>query len=396
MTKKLWTKSYLLAILVMFGLYMFTHILMSVMSVYAKNLTGLDSYAGLMTSVFTLGALSVRFLAGSLIQRSGCKKVILAGIVLIIVSTALFFPCHNTVLALVARGLQGIGFGLSATATGTYIATLCHPSRMLEGISYVSVSQSLAAVLGPSVGFGIIGASYDRFNGLFVAAMAIASATLILMTFEKESRSPGRSQTEQESSQKIQWKLIVLPVMILFMNSLTQSALVSYLALFAISMDFSGVGMFFTVNAVGMIASRFVMNRLVRRFGNFTVVLINSLIFAASVLLLTQVRNISQMLLIAFPAGFSMGAVAPIVNTYLIQSMPDHKKGLANAIYFSTLDGGYCLGSVGWGLVASTLGYACIFFIASIIQFAAVFVSLIQIRKVRLDPFGCSVPENQT
>ncbi len=372
-----------MAVVAMFGIYMVSSILLSVMAVYAKNLTGIDAYAGMMTSVFTFGALAVRFLTGGLVDRLGSKKIILTGIGLMIIGSSMFLNCQGITQALFARGVQGIGFGLSATATSTYIATICHSSRLLEGISYTAVAQSLSAVIGPSIGFWLIGTEYDQFQVLFLAAVGIALVTLFIMIFEKNNHvlQDGHAAND-EKSQKIMWSLLLVPVLILFMNSLTQSAIVSFLALFAISMNFVGVGSFFSINAVGMISSRFIMNRLVRRYGEFQMILVNTIIFTLSVFLLTQVNSIFQMLLLAFPAGFAMGSVAPIVNTNMILTMPDHKKGLANAVYFSTLDIGYGLGSIAWGVIAMSMGYVQVFYFAALLQGVAAVLTFLQIKAV--------------
>ena len=379
MEAKLWTKNYIMALVVMFFIYLTSAILLSLMAIHAKNLTGLDTYAGLMVSTFTLGALSVRFLAGGLIDKFNSKKVILTGVVVLIFSTAWMLFTNEINQILVARTLQGLGFGLSATATSTLVATICHPNKLLEGISYLSVSQSLTMVIGPSIGFWIIGADYDRFNSLFMVATGLAATTFIIMLFEKGGHKEAHKTQTQVGETKIRWSLIALPLMVLFLNALSQSAITSFLALYAISLGLAGIGSFFSINAAGMITSRFIMNKLVRRFGQFPVTLMNTIIFTASIFMLTQATGIVQMLIIAFPAGFSMGSIAPIINTYVLQTLPSNKRGLANALYFSGLDIGFGLGSVIWGLVASGMGYVQVFYFSAVLQAVAILAIIIQI-----------------
>lgn len=57
--------------------------------------------------------------------------------------------------------------------------------------------------------------------------------------------------------------------------------------------------MFFSVNAIGMISSRFIMNRLVIHFGEFKMLLLNSLLFFISVYLIGQVTRMYQLLFLA-------------------------------------------------------------------------------------------------
>ncbi len=395
MKARLWTRSYTIAVVVIFGIYMVSGILLSVMAIHAKNITGLDTYAGSMISTFTLGALAVRFLAGRLIERFSSKKVILTGLVILIMGSIWLLLSAEITQILIARVLQGVGFGLSATAASTFVAIICHPTRLLEGISYMAVGQSLTAVLGPSIGFWIIGAEYDRFHTLFLAAIIVAIITLFIMFFETNEHNGSIHLNIQDTSDKIRWSLLCLPILILFMNSLSQSAITSFLALFAISLNFAGAGSFFSINAIGMISSRFVMNRLVKRFGEFPMILINTIIFSCCVFLLTQVTSLYQMLIIAFPAGFAMGSVAPIINTYLIQNVPGNKKGTANALYFSALDIGYGIGSVIWGFVAMTMGYVQVFYLSAVLQVAAILLTVFHMRMSARSNSGIVLETNK-
>lgn len=383
MREKLWTGKYILALLTMFGIYIVSNILLSAVTLFAKDLTGNDTYAGLMTSIFTLGALAVRFLVGGLAVRGRVdnQRVVLLGLGIMILGSALLINCGNILLASVARGLQGVGFGLSATATSTLIATICRPSRLLDGISYMAVAQSLTAVIGPSLGYIIIGPAYNRFNLLFICVIGIMVGLMWMLFLKRNNtgKSEATAVREREDNPKVSWMILGIPLFVLLLNAMTQSAIVSFLALYARSLNFAGVGSFFSVNALGMIASRFIMNRLVRRYGEFQMILMSTIVFAISVFFLTRVTSILQMLALAFPAGFAMGSVSPIVNTNLIQSVSKHRISLANALFLSTLDIGYCLGSVVWGLTAARNGYAHVFFIAALLQIiaaAGLFISL--------------------
>lgn len=108
-----------------------------------------------------------------------------------------------------------------------------------------------------------------------------------------------------------------------------------------------------------------------------------SAVFGATVFLFTQVTSFTQLLLLAFPAGFAMGSVAPFINTFLLEGMPGNKKGLASGLYFSTIDIGYGLGPVMWGVVAMSFGYSRMYLIAATLQIAAVLLTLSQIKLLR-------------
>lgn len=382
MEEKLWTKKYILAVSILFGICLCSNIVLSVLTIFAKNLTGLDTYAGLMTSVFTIAALSVRFIAGVLLDKFNCKRVILSGISLMIIASFLFIHCDHITSALIYRAIQGIGFGIASTGASTYVTKICHPKRLLEGVSYAAIANSLTGVIGPSLAYALVGKHYNQFQLLFIVAAIIAIGTFLLMLLGKDAHQQTiTSIATEEKNEKMKWYVLCLPVLILFLNSLTQSAITSFVSLYAISLGFVGAGSFFSVNAIGMIASRFVMNPLVKKFGQFRMISINSAVFFISIFLLSKVTAMWQMLVIALPAGFSIGAISPIINTFMIQNMPVNKSGIANALYYSSMDIGYAIGSIIWGIVATMTGYANVFFIGALIQIVCVVFSEIQ-RKV--------------
>lgn len=312
MKEKLWTKKYLLSVIILFAICLCSNIVLSVLTIFAKNLTGLDTYAGLMTSIFTLAALCVRFIAGILLDKFGCKKVILGGITLMMAAAFFFIDCKQIELAIIYRIMQGIGFGIASTGASTYVAKMCHPNRLLEGVSYASIANSLTGVVGPSIAYSILGANYDRFKLLFIVSLLICILTFGLMLLGKDV-SIVSIENQNKEKETINWLILIVPILVLFFNSLTQSAITSFVSLYAISLGFAGAGMFFSVNAIGMISSRFIMNRLVIHFGEFKMLLLNSLLFFISVYLIGQVTRMYQLLFLALPAGFATGAVARLL-----------------------------------------------------------------------------------
>ena len=112
--------------------------------------------------------------------------------------------------------------------------------------------------------------------------------------------------------------------------------------------------------------------------------LLNSLSFFISVYLIGQVTRMYQLLFLALPAGFATGAVAPIVNTFLIKRMPESKNGIANATYYAAMDIGYAIGSVVWGIIAAFSGYRMIFYLGALMQIVGVILCLAQMKIYRL------------
>ena len=76
MNKRLWTKEYLRAVLVLLCVHASPYLLLPVITVYGRMLSGSDTLAGMMASVFALSGLFARFLSAYLLDRMPVKKVL--------------------------------------------------------------------------------------------------------------------------------------------------------------------------------------------------------------------------------------------------------------------------------------------------------------------------------
>lgn len=383
MQQKLWTKQYISALFVLFGICMGVTTVLAILPIFAKDLSGLDVHAGLMTSLFALTALSMRFISGKIVENFGCKKVILAGLLLTLLSAILYINCEQIFPALLYRAIQGIGFGISQTAISTYISKICPPSHLMEGVNYAAIVASLASVLGPPLSFILIGSDYKQFKVVFSAAVVIALITIVIMIFSKDVKLEVKKVEEGEKGTTREWLLLALPAIVLFLTCLSQSSITTFISLYAISLGFTNAGSFFSINAIGMIGSRFIISKLAKKYGVFRLVVINCALFGISLFFIANVRTAWQLLALALPAGFAMGAVAPIVNVFMLRKIPKNRDGIANALYYSSMDVGYGVGSLIWGLLAAIVGYANVFLIAALIQILCITLGIIQIKKFK-------------
>ncbi len=364
----MWTGKFILSLAILFGISLISNMVLSTLTVFAKNLTSVDTYAGLMTTVFTISALSVRLFAGMLLDRLNCKKVVISGLSLMLIATVLFLFCQDINTALIFRALQGAGFGISSTGASTYIVKNLDPQFLLEGVGYSSIANGITAVIGPSLGYLLIGAKYDNFTNLFMASSIVIAVLMGMMLIGKEPNTVRETKNDNKSMMHIDLKSLVVPLVLLFLNALTQSGVVSFISLYAISLGFGSIGLFFSINAFGIIISRLFMNRLVRKFGKFSMIALNSSVFSISIFFISKVHSEIQLLALALPAGFAMGSIAPIINTHIVECLPLDKLGFGNAMYYSGLDLGYGLGSFVLGIIALNYSYSHVFLTGAVIQ----------------------------
>ncbi|WP_379969661.1 MFS transporter [Ectobacillus sp. sgz5001026] len=184
MKEKLWTKDFISVTTTNFFLMLTFYLLMVTISVFSANeFHSTESQAGLASSIFVIGALVGRLFGGRYVESIGRKKILLIGLILIVISSVLYFGVNSFVLLIANRLLHGFAFGVAGTATGTIIAQVIPKSRSGEGIGYFALSMTLATAIGPFVGIFIL--QRYSFNIIFVFCLICVSISLLLALFIK-------------------------------------------------------------------------------------------------------------------------------------------------------------------------------------------------------------------
>lgn len=380
MKRGLFTKEYVYAVVNLLALHLGPYLLLSVISVYAMSLTGSNTLAGMMTSVFPLTGLAGRFLAAWLLERMPAKRVTVVTTFLLVVASALYLVCGSYGMALALRAVQGFGYSMAVTALSTHIVDILAPENRLEGIGYSSLTNTLCSVFGPTVAFSILGPSVDRFFLLFACVLVASGTALVMALFSRDSAHEAADENalsaQGANDEPVAWAAALLPVALLAVVSFSQSASSSFLSLFAIKRGFEGIGLYFTLNAVGVFASRFVMGAIVDRLGDRATVAASIGIVAVSTLAIAHASSVGMLYAAAVPFGFAVGMLQPIVNAHVVAVMPQSKSGTANALFYAAGDVGFITGPVAWGAVAQAASYETMFVASAVVLAACAVLSL--------------------
>ncbi len=217
------------------------------------------------------------------------------GVVITAFSTMGYIFSNGIILLVIFRVMQGFGFGISSTAIATIVTDVTPSARMLEGIGYSGVGITITTAIGPSMALHIVGRGYNEFNSLFITTFAVSIITILValfLSYEKniniqcEKFKIIKSDTD---SNRIS-KEILLPALILFLAAVAESTILSFTALYGIELGFDNIGLFFTINALGILASRLFINQIVDKLGMNTVLSIGLIIFAFSIFGIAMVK----------------------------------------------------------------------------------------------------------
>jgi len=116
----LWTRSFVLDTLINFLVFLIYYLLIVIIAVVAKdNLHATASQAGLAVGIYIIGTVVARLLAGRFISILGCRKMLYLGLLIYLISTAMYFYTPNLLMLDSVRFLNGFAYGITSTATST-------------------------------------------------------------------------------------------------------------------------------------------------------------------------------------------------------------------------------------------------------------------------------------
>ncbi|WEK55915.1 MAG: MFS transporter [Candidatus Cohnella colombiensis] len=156
----------------------------------AQDMLGTDSYAGVPTALFTLGAAATAFFVGQLTQRFGRRAGLATGFITGGVGAiGVIYAAIYDNLFLLFASLLVYGAGSATNLLARYAGTdLAKPTERARAISIAMVSTTLGAVAGPNL-VQVMGRFASSINvpelaGPFIlAAAAFIMAGLVIILF---------------------------------------------------------------------------------------------------------------------------------------------------------------------------------------------------------------------
>lgn len=352
MQEKLWTKPFIMVSLINFILMLSMFLLLVTIGGYAVDEYNVStSTAGLVSGIFIVGSLFGRFWAGKSIDVYGQKQVLIIGVIIFAITTALYFISFNLTLLLIVRFLNGMGNGIASTATGTIAAFITPMKRRGEGISYFSMSTVMATAIGPFLGLSLL--QVISFRQLFVFCLILAIIGLIMLPQVTVNQDVKRLTSSSPSGFNIKEYIDVnaIPIALVVLICCTAySSVLSFISFFAKENNLITAGSFFFLTyAIVVLISRPVTGKLMDNKGT-NIVMYPALIAYFSGLLTLSFTHTSWMLILsAALLGFGYGNFQSIAQAIAVKVTDHEKMGLATSTYFIFLDfalgfGPYILG----------------------------------------------------
>lgn len=382
--ERLVTSSYCYILSANFLLFFGFYLLMPVLPFYLTEEFGTGSgMAGAVLSCYTIAALSVRPFSGYLLDTFARKPLYLLAFFVFTSVFAGYLLAGTLTLFTILRVVHGFSFGMVTVARqhgrDRYHA-LFAPGR---GTGVLRTGQQHSDV-GRSDG-GTVPARRLLVRGDFrlLADLLARWAS----QWPRWSRRPSGTQVKREPVSLDRFILVKgIPAGVdLLMLSIPYGMTTTYVAMYARQIGIThGMGVFFTLMAVGMAISRIFSGRQVDKgrvtrviaWGMYLVCLCFFALSSCALLMrLNETLSLWIFFSVALFLGVGFGTMFPAFNTLFVNLAPNNQRGTATSTYLTSWDVGIGIGLLLGGYIAqiSTFDKAYLFgaclTVASIVYF---------------------------
>lgn len=380
--ERIWTKDFVLIIFANFFIFLGFQMTLPTIPLFVEKLGGNDQLIGFVIGIFTFSALLLRPFAGQALETKGRGFVYLLGLAVFVLSVGSFGFLTSIAFLFVMRVVQGVGWGLSTTASGTIATDLIPASRRGEGMGYYGLSGNLALAFGPALGLVLAGVlKFETFflicSGLGLIALLLSSRITYKKVEPRQEKPKGRLNFYEKSALK--------PSMLMFFLTVTFGGIASFLPLYTAQKQIEGIEWYFLIYAIALMITRTFAGQVYDRKGHQAVFIPGTLLILAAMLLLSWLPNSTILFAAAGLYGLGFGTVQPALQAWSIEKTPINRRGMANATFFSFFDLGIGIGAMVFGQIGHLLGYSSIYKAAAFSVFVSMLLYAFFIYKEKMN-----------
>ena len=343
------------------------------LSMYAISLGASITLAGVIVGCFSITSLLARPFSGIVVNRLPKKRVLMAAIGLMLVSSATYALIRIPVLLIAVRVVHGVGFALNSTVSLVLASQSVPPDRMGEGVSYFGLAQMLSSAFMPTLGAWLT----ERWGTGIVFPVAtgiilVGGISVSLLKFEEpaliRTDAPGETRGKFSFAEMISAPLLPLGILgglFSMFNGLNSSFMLP------VGMDrgIANIAYYFTVNTSTIILIRLLLGRLADRKPLYCVLVPAILSAVIAAVLIGWAASLQVILIAAVLQAAGQGMAQPSLQAECIKRTDAQHRGTASSTYYMCVDTGQGLGTMIGGAVSDNWGYAAMYY-----GIAAIFV----------------------
>ncbi|MCM3595518.1 MFS transporter [Metabacillus idriensis] len=327
-------------------------IIIPILPAYLESINQGGTAAGLMIAIFAGAQLIFSPIAGKWADQYGRRKMIIYGLIGLTLSMFVFYAVDSIWWLYASRVIGGIGAALLVPAIFAYVADITSMDQRAKGNSFVSAAMSLGIVIGPGIG-GFL-ADFGLKMPFLISAIVSLAAVIFSIVVLEESETKDASVAMPEDTESMAKKMVrsvrmpyFVPLVITLVMSFGLMAYESVLGLF-VDNQFDATPqeialMITSTGIISVIVQLFVVDRVVRRFGEGMVLNIFLAVAAIGFFLSLFASSYVLFFGVTLLIFLATSILRPVLNT-LISKMAGDEQGFAMGMNNAYMSIGNILG----------------------------------------------------
>ncbi|MBR5432889.1 MAG: MFS transporter [Bacteroidales bacterium] len=382
-SEKLWNSNYTKVWCANFMIFFSFMLLTPLLPLYLSDTFHANKHViGIVLSGYTIMALIARAFSGYIVDSFPRKIVLLVSYFFFFIFFSGYIVAGSLLFFAIVRTFHGAPFGATTVANSTVAIDVLPSSRRAEGIGYYGLSNNLATAISPSVALWIFNETHN-YNLLFITACIIGAIGFIInstITLPKKEIVKNKQPISLDRFFLLKgWSEALCIVAFAF----SYGVISTYVAIYGkeeLGIT-GGTGFFFTFLAVGLILSRLVGGRTLRKGRIIENASIGCLISLLGFLLFAFLHNEIGFYGAALIIGLGNGHMWPAFQNMFINLAPNSQRGTANSSLLVSWDVGIGLGIMAGGSLAEYYGYHSAFWWAWIVNLIGVVFFYVFVRN---------------
>jgi len=334
-------------------------IIIPILPAYLASIGEGGTAAGLMIAIFAGAQLIMSPITGKWADQYGRRIMIIAGLSGLTLSMFVFYLSDSIWILYLSRVIGGVGAALLIPAIFAYVADITTMDQRAKGNSLISAAMSLGIVIGPGIG-GFL-AEFGLKVPLLISALVSLVAVLFSVIMLKESSSRDQHVAAEHVEDPLLKKLgmsvkkpYFIPLVITLIMSFGLMAYESIIGLY-VDNQFGATPqeialMITSTGIISVIVQLFVVERIVRRFGEGSVLTMFLGLAAFGFLLSLFASNFVLFFGISLIIFLATSILRPVLTT-LVSKLAGNEQGFAMGMNNAYMSIGNVLGPLLAGLL---------------------------------------------
>ncbi|MGX6444820.1 MFS transporter [Neobacillus sp. K501] len=387
MKERLWTKSF---IMLMFGnlfVFMSFQMLIPTLPPYIKSIGASGLEIGLVTALFSIGAVLIRPFIGYMLSYRTRKALVIFGAIILFAITILYPISQLVMIFLLIRIVHGLAWGWSTTVNGTAAVDVIPFSRLGEGMGYFGLSTTIGMIIAPSLGIFLY--NVTSFTNLIIISSILGFIAIILLALVHYNTPEAVLKTKKEDVkftylgslvEKSSW----YPSFITIVMCLGYGSITTFIVIFGEERGLDQIFLFYIFNAILATAARPMAGKWFDDKGPIGLVLFCITTTFVGMWILSFAHSNWMIAVAGGLFGLGFGCALPTLQSWTLSMTPENRRGVANGMFFSAIDLGIGLSGLIFGALAQFVDTANLFRLASLFLIAALILTVTGIRRKRV------------